>query len=252
MPHLEFTVVKSCRVACHFCPQKTLAENYKSKERALSLDNFKLILSKVPKSVVIHFSGFSEPFLNPETPEMIRHANKKGFKVNIYSTLVGLTETGAEILRDNHPEFFRVHVSDGKAMKIADDEWIKQHEIFLKTGIKGSYMAMGKVAPKVESHLREKGIKYEVPEMLSRGGNLDIPTPYLEGKIYCVADRWHQNVVLPDGNVYVCCMDYGLTMPLGNLLSQGYDEIHKKAEEYRKNDAPADSICRKCEWAAKL
>ena len=115
-------------------------------------------------------------------------------------------------------------------------------------------MAMGIVTDKVATYLNDKGIHYEVPQMLSRGGNVAVvASPNLEGNIVCGMDRWHQNVVLPDGNVYTCCMDYGLTMPVGNLLAQDYQEIYDKAETYKVNvNPPANSICRSCEWARKI
>ena len=38
------------------------------------------------------------------------------------------------------------------------------------------------------------------------------------------------NVVLPNGQVTLCCMDYSLKHVLGNLLHQSYDEILESTE----------------------
>ena len=35
------------------------------------------------------------------------------------------------------------------------------------------------------------------------------------------------NVLLPNGDVILCCMDYGLKNVLGNLLSMDYDELFR-------------------------
>lgn len=252
--HLEITTRIGCRLACTFCPQKTLNIAYEDKKHVLmSLSDFEKIIETVPTSIDIHFSGFAEPFLNKEAPFMLKYAVEKGHKVHVYSTLIGLMPEGAEILKNYKPALFRIHVADQKAMKVQDDKWIEAHELFLTTGIVGSYMAMGDVTDQIDKYLRSKHISYEIPTMLSRGGNLDIGVHYLEGNIACGMNRWHQNVVLPNGDVYICCMDYGLTMPSGNLLKDPYNSIWDKAEKYKNNiNPPKDSICRRCEWAVRI
>lgn len=252
--HLEITTKIGCKLACKFCPQKTLVTNYIDKSNTLlSFDNYKTFLETVPISVDIHFSGFSEPFLNIETPNMIKYATEKGHTVHLYSTLVGLDEYGVSILKEYKPFFTRIHIADQKAMKVADEKWIQYHDLFLKTGITGSYMAMGEVTETIAEYLNNKNIRYEIPNMLSRGGNLDLNQNHISGNLICGMDRWHQNVILPNGDVYTCCMDYGLTMPIGNLLKEHYSEIWNKAESYKNNiNPPKKSICRKCEWAVPI
>ena len=252
--HLEITTKIGCKLACKFCPQKTLVNNYKQKINTLfDLDQFYKVIETVPASIDIHFSGFSEPFLNVSVWDMLKHVSNKGHKVHVYSTLVGLDERGVAALKKYNPYFIRIHIADQKAMIVEDANWIASHELFLKTGIKASYMAMGQVTDTIRIYLESKGIAFEIPTMLSRGGNLKISNNYIDGPLVCGMDRWHQNVVLPNGDVYACCMDYGLTMPVGNLLNEDYSAIWNKAENYKANtNPPADSICRKCEWAHKL
>jgi hypothetical protein len=40
----------------------------------------------------------------------------------------------------------------------------------------------------------------------------------------CIEDLYH-NVVLPNGDVSLCCMDYGLKHIIGNIYEQEYDDI---------------------------
>ena len=245
--HLEITTRIFCRLQCSFCPQKTLVKAY-SGDAVLTLDNFHKILQKTPKDVEIHFSGYAEPFLNENAPQMVLDAKKAGFPVHIYSTLTGLTESGAQLLKEAQPNFIKIHVADTVGMIIPDEKWIKTHEIFLTTGLGAYYMAMGPLTPGVEFYLQSKGINYEKPKMLSRAGLIPVSNINIKGRLVCSMNRWHQNVILPNGDVYVCCMDYGLTMPMGNLFNQNYSELYEKAESYRKR-ITNDSICRKCEWA---
>jgi hypothetical protein len=39
-----------------------------------------------------------------------------------------------------------------------------------------------------------------------------------------------QNILMPNGDVVLCCMDYGLKHVLGNLLSQSYESLFDGAE----------------------
>jgi radical SAM protein with 4Fe4S-binding SPASM domain len=117
-----------------------------------------------------------------------------------------------------------------------------------------AYMTMGEPSEEIKRYLKLKGIGVEYPQMLSRGGNLEnVAARYKEGPIRCAANRWHQNVVLPDGDVQACCMSYNLSLPCGNLLAESYATIHQRATNYSANsNPPKDSICRRCEWSAPI
>jgi hypothetical protein len=60
-----------------FCPQQAFQNSYRGCDQ-LDFENFKTALSKVPKDIVITFSGFAEPFLNPNCMDMIEHASSEG------------------------------------------------------------------------------------------------------------------------------------------------------------------------------
>jgi radical SAM protein with 4Fe4S-binding SPASM domain len=64
---------------------------------------------------------------------------------------------------------------------------------------------------------------------------------------------YDRNVLLPNGDVVLCCMDYNLKHIIGNLLTQTYEEIFKgkplldliemnEADKFNKC-----SICKSCE-----
>lgn len=250
---LEFTLTISPCMGCSFCPQEKLAASYGDGARKMSMADFESILAKLPKECEIHFSGMSECFLHPEAPQMMAKAKSLGFEVHLYTTLMGLTPSGAFILPKQISA--RIHVPDIKAFKVPDKKWIEQHEIWRSTKIRASYMAMDNPTSEVGAYLASKKIEVELPAMLSRGGNLpQIERMAIAGPIRCTADRWHQNVVLPNGLVVGCCMDYATSVRLGNLLADSYSDIQEEAEFWRSNmvkDA-SGTICSKCEWAAPL
>jgi hypothetical protein len=61
-PTLEFTTSippKGCVIDCAFCPQRILTKVYDG-VKMMTLDNFKLIIDKLPKEIRVTFSGFVE------------------------------------------------------------------------------------------------------------------------------------------------------------------------------------------------
>ena len=58
----------------------------------------------------------------------------------------------------------------------------------------------------------------------------------------------NHNVLLPDGTVITCCMDYGMTGVFGNLFEQSYEEVlnSEEAKMMRRTLDEGESICRHC------
>lgn len=103
MPTLEITTKLGCSLACSFCPQDEFIKNYpRNQEKILSLKNFKLALSTVPKYVRIDFSGMTEPWLNPDATEMVKYAYENGYQVAIYTTLEGMSHYDARALLEKY------------------------------------------------------------------------------------------------------------------------------------------------------
>lgn len=246
MKTLEFTLVSACALKCRFCPQDVLAENYSSAKR-FDVDGVLAVLKKLPKDCRVDFSGFAEPFLNPLAGTFIGMAKRMEFEVHVYSTLIGLHLSTIPQLKETPPDYFRVHVPDPTGLRVNEEQWMTLHALFLETGIQATYMAMSRPSETISRYLAERRIKVELPQMLSRAGNLWRPN--VGGKFKgCSMDRWHSNVIMPDGSVYGCCMDYGLSVPLGNLFAQEYGEIHEAAEKWKRAKHDTD-ICSNCEWA---
>jgi MoaA/NifB/PqqE/SkfB family radical SAM enzyme len=93
MPTMEFTTSidtkNGCVVDCVFCPQRTLQKSYKG-ERFLSLENFQKAVDKMPEEIRVTFAGFTEPWLNPKTTDMLLYANQKGHPISVFTTGIGM------------------------------------------------------------------------------------------------------------------------------------------------------------------
>src|SRR4051812_30280747 len=117
LPTLEITTMIGCPLRCTFCPQDKLVANYPADAvRALSLDNFKIILAKVPKHVRIDFSGMAEPWANRFATDMLQHALLEGRTVAVYTTLQGMRdpERVLSLLKDrpSQVEVVVIHLPD--------------------------------------------------------------------------------------------------------------------------------------------
>ena len=249
-PTLEFTTSippKGCVVDCAFCPQKTLLNVYNS-DKTMTFENFQKVIDKLPQEIRITFSGFTEPWLNKNCTDMLLYAHNQGHPVSAFSTGIGMTVEDVDRIK-NIP--FTEGPNGGFCLHLPDQERIAKHPItprYLEVlkhfkeaqhEIKGFYiMCMGEVHDDVK-HLFPTA---HIPTFWSRAGNLlgeAIIKPELE-KIKdrfshmdhgekemtcgCVEDLYH-NVVLPNGDVSLCCMDYGLKHIIGNIYEQEYDDI---------------------------
>jgi hypothetical protein len=75
------------------------------------------------------------------------------------------------------------------------------------------------------------------------------------GRIEC-GRLARQSVLLPNGDVALCCMDYGLQHVLGNLLSGDYESLFRSDEFLRVRkglkDGAEEILCRYCAFAYKI
>jgi organic radical activating enzyme len=267
-PTLEITTSiprNGCVVDCVFCPQRTLQKTYQG-ERFLSLDNFKRIIDKIPQEIRITFAGFTEPWLNKHCTDMVLYAHEKGHSIAVFTTGIGMRIEDFERIR--HIQF-APKPNGGFVLHIPDQERRAKHPITPKyvellnhiqvTHFNGQpihnyhWMCMG--TP--HECIRDVISTADVPDMWSRAGNLlgeAILKPELlnlkdhfrsiyhgEQDMTCSCDeRLYHNVMLPNGDVSLCCMDYGLEHILGNLLEQEYEDILPEPYSCFK-------LCRFCE-----
>ena len=227
---LELTTIFPCVNTCKFCPQDKWRNAYKGKQR-LTYDEFCKLLVNIPKDVRLDFSGFSEPFANRESSLMMRQAYQDGYQVALFTTLVGFRQEDLDIIKDIQFSACNIHLPDDTNFRVPDeDRWLESYKLFDK------YILYDNAV----YHLREfvTKIKREIAEadlypVLTRSSNVDPevapPLPRHKGIISCSTskDLFNQNVMMPNGDVYLCCMDWSLQHKLGNLFEQSYEELHQ-------------------------
>ncbi|NVN99740.1 MAG: SPASM domain-containing protein [Geobacteraceae bacterium] len=258
-PALEITTNIGCPLACEYCPQHVLLAAYRlrSSEFMMTFDTFKSCLDKVPLAVAIDFSGMSEPWKNPDCTRMVRHASDRGHKIRIHTTLYGMGSDDVELLAGLSLDAFRVHLpGTGDLEKLdVDAEYLEVLEKVVEL-IPGARFVCFDSRP----HSAVKALLNRYPlgkiRMASASNRADNecsdgkPLFFIgKGAIRC-SNSARYNILLPNGDVTLCCMDYGLRHILGNLLLSGYDELFS-GQEFKKvclgfSDPSLRTLCRSC------
>lgn len=262
---MEITTVIGCKIRCTYCPQNNLTRAYAKRSNIykMTFDTFKRCLDKIPLNVHIDFSGMAEPWLNPECTKMLLYAHERGHDIAVYTTTVGMTTSDVENFESIPFRHFNVHLADKERYSKIEinDNYLETIDAILKSKIQNrEYMTMGKLHPKVHQLIKKRISR---TRMLSRAGNLEgkvyppIP-PRSKGPIRCrsAGNLFNHNVLLPNGDVLICCMDYGMQHILGNLISSSYTSIFKGKEFFKLqkglDDDSIDILCRYCENASPL
>lgn len=267
MANMEITTKIGCKNACVYCPQDKLIGAYSQKSNTflMTFDVFKKCLEKIPKDVTIDFGGMCEPWLNPKTTEMISHAHEKGHIIGIFTTLVGMKLHDIDLLesinRERNLESFTIHLpSMGNNEKIEINEsYLNLLEKLLKTNMRKCFKFQGAhLHPKLKLFTKDMGTIVLQSQPHTRALNVSIsakrPPKKRRYRMDCKNNLKH-NVLLPNGDVVLCCMDYGMKHILGNLLSSDYNSLFLSKEfllvkEGLKNDS-LDILCRYCEEFAR-
>ena len=104
--------------------------------------------------------------------------------------------------------------------------------------------------------------KVNSTELNDRAGNMEVDNVVAKkqkyGAITCMRsnNRLDNNVLLPDGTVILCCMDYALKHILGNLQNDSYKNILNSKESMRIREGLQNEsiniLCRKCATSANI
>jgi MoaA/NifB/PqqE/SkfB family radical SAM enzyme len=264
--HLEITTMIGCKVACVYCPQDKISHRYFGTDRMMTFNDFKIYIEKVPKHVVVHFTGFAEPFLNPQCTDMIEYAARRGHPIYISTTLAGMTREDIRRLSKLAYYQFQVHLpSAEKLMNLAiNDEYFSLLSALVSAGIISDLHFHGdEVHPLVGAWLRQHAVDFEEFWIQDRAGNLNtekvkkkVSKPVItvakpSGKLRC--DRIYINVLLPNGDVVLCCMDWSAQYVLGNLKRDRFEDLYQ-SETFRRvlrglREPGSDILCRTCHVA---
>lgn len=256
MPTMEITTRIGCKNRCSYCPQHILVKTYSktSNDSIMTFDMFKRCINKIPLKVDIHFTGMCEPWLNEHCTKMLLYAHAKGHKISVSTTLVGMELSDVDLMAPISFKDFAVHLPSHEGYEIIniDENYLQLLKKILKSKIGIGLHIHGKA---VHPALTSLSTMIKQQTLSSRGGNAEIPNrvPMSRRRGVLVCNRLHNNVLLPNGNVVLCCMDYGMRHILGNLISTDYDSLffQKEFMKVRRGlkDESLDILCRYCDIA---
>lgn len=250
---LEITTHIGCPVNCLDCPQALLRFKYHGR-RTMDFEDYKKAIDKAPPGTRIDFSGMCEPFANPRCADMILYAFEKGFPLALYTTLQGATKTDYERLKGVRYDVTTIHLpdKDGRSHFNITDEYLE----VLGLWETNNYSCHGNIDDRVLPYMKHRNL---ITFMHDRAGNVECRPHWSIGEdipLWCVTSKkeMNHNVLLPNGDVLMCCMDYGMTGMFGNLFEQDYNDVINSpaAKEMRATLDRGESICRHCSNAIPI
>lgn len=249
-PSMEVTTMIGCPLMCTYCPQEPLRKNYpETSTKYMQLDDYKVMLAKIPGHVSIAFCGMSEPWANPICDDLLEHTLSKGYRVSICTTLYGMSNPRrtSHLLNKYNSQIqaLRLHLPDrsGNMKGWRESEswreaYINISSLTLNCGIERMTMDKDGVTNEKIHDLFQKTDSFRGHQ---RAGALDLkklngqpvlPLVKRAGPILCsMSPNYDANMLLPNGDVLLCCHDYNMRHILGNLLQlEKYEDLFKSDE----------------------
>jgi radical SAM protein with 4Fe4S-binding SPASM domain len=249
--HLEFTLTHACPVRCAYCPQDEFIGAYRSLvgPRSTAVNDFKHMLQNVNHTTDnIDFSGYTDSVRNPNWYEIFLHTLEEGYTLTLYSTFWKMTLHDVDRLTEL-PEFEMV------VHTLPDMKYARLYSHLYKQAVsrrhKITFIYFTNEEERVLAEIG-RGVDAEQWQAHSRAGKLEVGRTYLDGPVDCAEERYRSNVVLPNGDVHICCMDFALEHKVGNLLNQTLREIQASPRVQGFIDrmrGAAPSMCNSCIYA---
>ena len=234
--YLEVTTIIGCPVNCiKYCPQELIVKKYAGVPR-LSVDDFKKYIDSVPQDRLIWFCGFSEPLMNPDTITMMEIATNAGHKINLSTTLSGISVEDAERMVKLPFNLITLHLPDacGNAHIKMDERYFAVLKTVLLSIPNISFMSMNGTFE--TNHTEE----------IARGA----AQQYHKGRISCKFLSAPNFQLMPNGDVYFCCMTRGLSGKIGSMKEKSYcDFVNMIPEISGRLAKNSDSVCHYCAWS---
>jgi sulfatase maturation enzyme AslB (radical SAM superfamily) len=245
--HLNVTATSSCKANCVYCPQDQFRSAMHGRPLHLSRQEFSELLPSLAGTHfrVVSFGGFTEPFDNPEIVDLLTITSKQTFvdEVHIYSTGEGFTPRIVEKLQPVRLAYVEIscHGFDTETYRrtrpFVDVAKVRDNMLFLfqnrnnidrltvsVTGPFGSPAALAEL----EALCIKSGASFERRDLHSRAGLLRIGHErevLKSGPFRCAKFDFGKPVLVPGGDLALCCQDFAMEYVIGNLHKQPFEEI---------------------------
>jgi radical SAM protein with 4Fe4S-binding SPASM domain len=269
-----------CNASCVMCPR----ELHTRSKSIMSFDLYKRLIIEISKYHQfverVHMHNFGEPMLDKNLAEKVKFAKKNGIK-HIYfvtnasllnlNTALNLIKSGLDELKIS---FYGVNKSSyNNTMKNLDfDVTLNNIRNFfdLRKSLKATKpkVILQLIPQSLDDNSSEKdwvnlfknyidkkiGDKFNFYQLHNFGGGRD----YVQTEGFVATNTckfpWNIMVILQDGNVTACCLDYNGKINLGNVNEQSIYDIWngERYREIRKNFKKLNyrdyKVCQKCNF----
>ena len=130
---IEFSATRICPVGCKYCPQPLLskATNKNLNSKNLNFLSFQKYLRNISNNnLKIMWTGYSEPLLNKEFPEMVNYAFNLGIEQEISTTLTGQERCIDFLCETSAFKKIMLHLPDNNSLM--ENGFLKVDAIYLK------------------------------------------------------------------------------------------------------------------------
>ena len=281
---IEITTILGCPVDCSYCPQDQLKSSSKGRKKRMALEDFNRAINNIDMKVGISWTGYSEPCLSPDLPEMCESVRSKNISQVISTTLTGNERSIDYVASSNCFTSFTIHAPDSSGLMrglVPDTEYIKRFSSCLDKMYDSKQMHKVRIitfgdkfheplVPLIKDALKNKGLKKEHLKLRdtvsTRAGGLDsdvLSNQGLQvrssdaggsGSFYCEKQKMNQPVLLPDGDLSICSFDYGFRCIYGNLFNEKLSVLRSRwlgqiSENYSNGTL---NPCTECEHYRQL
>jgi radical SAM protein with 4Fe4S-binding SPASM domain len=253
---IQFEVTNSCNLKCKMCP---VNNGMKRKKGFMDFNLFKKIIDENPRVEFGLFFNWGEPLLHPRIFEMLDYAKNKKIKTFITTNLTLLdTEEKMEKFLECNLERITISLDGLKESytKIRGYDYnivekrLKQlielrNKLNLKTKIDINMVIMSET----EKYVPEFFKKWKnIVDRIQIQPNISFTSRIRKSRC---KEFWRGNlIVLWDGKVVPCCVDYEGEMVLGNANKSSLKEIwnSKNAKQFRQmhNKKIFPKVCQNC------
>ena len=266
VPRLEITHRSLCGRMCDYCPQEAYRDAItlsNIKQRDLTTDLVKLILPNIPSNTIISHTGFTEPLENKYFGPIAQDFHDHEYNQLISTTLVGHSSSKQFFLENFHifNHGITLHLPDGQGyMKGVFNEAYSGYLADLLHRIY-KYNSTHEAIP-ITLFLIGDCLHSSIVDVVNRFTSLFPPNTFQSAKylntragninpqdfdkkqsshgaqnssqnnqFYCGYRRLNRGVLLPNGDVTLCCQDYSLKCILGSLLHTSLDTIYNTIQD---------------------
>ena len=281
---IEITTILGCPVDCSYCPQDQLKTASKGRKKRLTAEDFDRAINNIDMKVGISWTGYSEPCLSPDLPEMCESVNSRGISQVISTTLTGNDRSVEFVSSSKCFDSFTIHAPDSSGLMRGlkpDENYINKFSSCLEQMYANNQMRKVRIitfgdhfyeplVPFIKDALTNKGLQKEHLKLRdtvsTRAGGLDseeLSNQGLQirstsvggaGTFYCEKQKLNQPVLLPDGELSICSFDYGFRCTYGNLFSEKLSVLRSRwlgqiSDSYSKGTL---NPCTECEHYRQL